>query len=374
MDTPKTDNNTITYAAQTDTGKQRTNNEDNWVCRNIWDENTLIAAVIDGVGGYEGGEVAAKIAAEELVSYLEKYPNGERAQLLKEAVVYANNHIFEERNNNPQIGKMGCVMTAILIEQDKALVHMAHVGDTRLYEYNGGCLIKRSHDQSPVGKYEEMGKLTEREAMEHPLRSMIERDLGHKQLDNATEDYIETNSFPLEGNTVWLLCSDGLTDLVTAAEITEILSTDETPAAQAQLLVDAANEAGGKDNVTAVVLQVPGAEKQAVPQETDTEEDTPVPTETATEKPPVQEPATNGKKEKRFSHYLLQFLTGTLLFAAGWIAHGLYIIHTQGTKVEQITPEPYPAVQDSLPIFFPETATKDTTNGEGESGDNSLKH
>ena len=84
MDTPKTDNNTITYAAQTDTGKQRTNNEDNWVCRNIWDENTLIAAVIDGVGGYEGGEVAAKIAAEELVSYLEKYPNGERAQLLKE--------------------------------------------------------------------------------------------------------------------------------------------------------------------------------------------------------------------------------------------------------------------------------------------------
>ena len=117
----------IIYAGLTDVGKQRSNNEDTWVCRHIWDENTIIAAVIDGVGGYEGGEVAAQIAAKELVAYLEKYPNGERAQLLKEAIVYANNRIFEERSKNQRMSDMGCVITSVLIEQDKSLVHMAHV-------------------------------------------------------------------------------------------------------------------------------------------------------------------------------------------------------------------------------------------------------
>ncbi len=246
----------LEYAGLTDTGKVRTNNEDLWICRTIWGEDNIIAAVIDGIGGYKGGEVAAQIASTELISYLEKYPNGERAQLLKEAMVHANNCIYNERKSSVQYSNMGCVMTAILIDTDKEVLYMAHVGDTRLYEFAGNSLTKLSHDQSPIGKYEELGILTEKEAMEHPMRNVIERDLGKKLLNNAIENYIETNTFPLTENTTYLLCSDGLTDTVNSLQLSYILSNDEVLDKKAEQLIYAANEAGGKDNVTVILIHV----------------------------------------------------------------------------------------------------------------------
>lgn len=246
----------IQYAGLTDMGKKRTNNEDLWLCQKIWDDSCIVAAVIDGVGGYEGGEVAAKIAAEELLSYLQKYPNGERSQILKEAMVHANNCIYRERIRKMEYGSMGCVMTAVLIEPEQGTVDMAHIGDTRLYELYEGELIKLSHDHSLVGRYEEWGVLSEKEAMGHPMRNVIERDLGYRLLENSVEDYIEMEQFSLKENTTWLLCSDGLTDLVTGVQIRDILLSDELLETQAQQLVDAANDAGGKDNITVVLLRV----------------------------------------------------------------------------------------------------------------------
>ena len=336
----------IIYAGLTDVGKQRSNNEDTWVCRHIWDENTIIAAVIDGVGGYEGGEVAAQIAAKELVAYLEKYPNGERAQLLKEAIVYANNRIFEERSKNQRMSDMGCVITSVLIEQDKSLVHMAHVGDTRLYEYQAGCLIKRSHDQSPIGRYEEMGLLNEKEAMEHPMRNIIERDLGRKLLDNATEDYIETATFSLNENSSWLLCSDGLTDMLIASQIMQILADNERPDEQARSLIDAANDAGGKDNITVVILYVPECEKRLVSQKDETIEQGEEPDQRNI---PAQESQTGDQAEK--GKYCFHYLLYIVCFVAGWIAHSFYVEIEDAEKDTNLSS---PAAQETtapLPLY-----------------------
>lgn len=258
----------IQYIGLTDMGKIRTNNEDLWLCQKIWNESCIVAAVIDGVGGYEGGEVAAKIAAEELFSYLREYPNGERLQILKEAMVHANNCIYRERVRKMEYNSMGCVMTAVLIEPEKGTVDMAHIGDTRLYELSEGELTKLSHDHSPVGRYEEWGVLSEKEAMEHPMRNVIERDLGHQLLEISVEDYIEMKQFFLKENATWLLCSDGLTDLVTGTQIRDILLSDGLLDNQAKQLVDAANDAGGKDNITVVLIRTQelnssnGAKKQ----------------------------------------------------------------------------------------------------------------
>lgn len=235
-------------------GSVRTNNEDAFVVQPIWDENNLLAVVIDGVGGYEGGEVAAAIARDSIVEYLEKYYNGERLELLKQAVVYANNRIFEERKANSQLPNMGCVLTAILIDAEDNRVNLAHVGDTRLYQYAFGEIKKLSHDHSLVGYREEIGDLTEEEAMNHPQRNIISRDVGSQQLDGG-EDYVDAESFPFEYKSSFLLCSDGLSDLVTSAAMKEVLEMDIPVEAKVELLIDKANAAGGKDNITVIIVE-----------------------------------------------------------------------------------------------------------------------
>ena len=245
----------VAFFGQTDTGRVRTNNEDAFVVRYLWDEQHVLAVVIDGLGGYEGGEIAAGIARTEVEAYLERYPDGERVQLLKQAVVWANNRILEERRNRPEAPRMGCVLTAVLVELGERRVNMAHVGDTRLYQYVEGRLGKLSHDMSLVGYQEEKGFLTEEEAMNHPQRNLIDRDLGSCSLDAADEEYIETAVFPLLPDSQLLLCSDGLCDMVTSARMAEVLAGQATVEQKVATLVEAANAAGGKDNVTVVLLQ-----------------------------------------------------------------------------------------------------------------------
>lgn len=244
----------VVYFGKSHEGKVRTNNEDAFVVQPIWNERNLLAVVIDGVGGYEGGEVAAAIARDSIVEYLEKYYNGERLELLKQAVVYANNRIYEERLANSKLSNMGCVLTAILIDAEDNRVNLAHVGDTRLYQYAFGEIKKLSHDHSLVGYREEIGDLTEEEAMNHPQRNIISRDVGSKQLDGG-EDYVDAESFPFEYKSSFLLCSDGLSDLVTSAAMKEVLEMDISVAEKVELLIERANEAGGKDNITVIIVE-----------------------------------------------------------------------------------------------------------------------
>lgn len=245
----------INFFGATDIGRKRSRNEDTFIVQHIWDDAHILAVVIDGMGGYAGGEIAAETARRSIIKYLEDYPNGERLDLLKQAVVYANNAIYAQRKSLPEYGNMGCVATAILLEPTKQRINLCHVGDTRLYRYNSnGELSKLSHDHSLVGYREEIGDLTETEAMQHPQRNIIERDMGDHILDNNDNSYLEVKSFPLENHSSLLLCSDGLSDMITSQQIKNVLQQQENTEEKVNELIAAANNAGGKDNITVVLI------------------------------------------------------------------------------------------------------------------------
>lgn len=245
----------ISIYGKTDMGRVRTNNEDAFVAQSLWDEDTFLAIAIDGVGGYEGGEIAADIARKTIPEFLSVSSNGERIELLKQAVTAANNAIFEAREADPEHGQMSCVLTAAIIDIAQQEISMAHVGDSRLYSFHHGELKKLSHDHSLIGYREEIGDLTEEEAMHHPQRNVIGRDLGSQKHKANDDEFIEAQVFPLLPNTTLLFCSDGLSDMITSSTITAVLSQSDSLEEKADALIKAALEAGGKDNVTVVLFE-----------------------------------------------------------------------------------------------------------------------
>lgn len=261
----------ISIVGKTNLGRVRTNNEDAFVAQQLWDENTYLAIAIDGVGGYEGGEIAAAMAQKTIPEYLLASSNGERVELLKQAVTAANNAIFDAREADPEHGQMSCVLTAAIIDVAQRQVSMAHVGDSRLYSFHGGILKKLSHDHSLIGYREEIGDLTEEEAMHHPQRNVIGRDVGSQKHKISDEDFIEAQVFPLLPNTTLLFCSDGLTDLVTSATITMVLEQRGSMEEKADALIKAALEEGGKDNVTVVLFEYQSDEPENASAKTEIE-------------------------------------------------------------------------------------------------------
>ena len=212
---------TLSLAGKTDVGLVRKNNEDTFISRKIWDGKWCLAAVIDGIGGYEGGEVASSIAEREICSYLEEFKSGNPGRLLAEAVNSSNNAIFEERKTSERKGR----------------------------------LVKLTHDHSLVGYREEIGDLSEEEAMNHPMRNVISRDLGESLHNHDDENWIETSCLPIHSGDILLLCSDGLSDLVTSKEMSGILFDGKSLAERAGELIGKALSKGGKDNVTVVLVE-----------------------------------------------------------------------------------------------------------------------
>jgi serine/threonine protein phosphatase PrpC len=254
------DKEKLTYCGLSDMGKQRTNNEDAYVAEQL-DKNTVLAVAIDGVGGYEGGEVAAEIAKTEIPKYLHEFRNGERLELLKQAVICANNAIYDQRQRDTTRPNMSCVLTSAIVDKGRKVIDMVHVGDTRMYQYRHGELRKLSHDHSLIGYREEVGDLTEEQAMHHPQRNVISRDVGSAKHEVEDRDFLEAAAFPLLPNSTLLLCSDGLTDLITSKQIVAILEQQISLKEKAKSLIAAANEAGGKDNVTVVLVEYLAEEK-----------------------------------------------------------------------------------------------------------------
>jgi serine/threonine protein phosphatase PrpC len=168
----------------------------------------------------------------------------------------ANNSIFEGRGRYAGCGEMSCVLTACLFELPEMRLHMVHIGDTRLYCYDGKSLQKLSHDHSYIGYYEENGSLTEEEAMAHPQRNIVNRVAGDAIRAIDDDNFIEYQTFPLDMGDTCLLCSDGLYDMLTSAEISSVLSRDASLEDKVQGLIDFANQKGGKDNITVVLVQI----------------------------------------------------------------------------------------------------------------------
>ncbi|HWF07825.1 MAG TPA: right-handed parallel beta-helix repeat-containing protein [Bryobacteraceae bacterium] len=253
---------TLRHSAASDPGKRRKNNEDRYYV----DADRGIYAVIDGVGGHAAGETAAALAVDVIQERLER-PTGTPEERLGEAITLANNEIFRLSQTRPEWIGMACVLTVALIEDD--IVTVGHVGDSRLYLLTPGEIRKITRDHSPVGEREDRGELTEAEAMRHSRRNEIFRDVGSSERNPHDDGFIELETFTMPENGALLLCSDGLTDLVSSAEIragVERYAPDLEAAAWA--LIDAANHAGGKDNVTVVLVAAPDyAPMQPIPRD-----------------------------------------------------------------------------------------------------------
>lgn len=241
------------YFGITDTGKIRTNNEDTFIAKPVFNDRLIAACVIDGVGGYAGGEVAARIARETILDKL-KSESDDYILLMKQAIASANEAIYSEKKVSKSNEQMACVLTVALADIANNKFYYCHVGDTRLYLLRDHSLVKITRDHSFVGFLEDSGRLTEEAAMRHPKRNEINKALGFDAAIKA-EDYIETGESPFLPGDIILLCSDGLSDMIGNSEMMAVLNTTKSLSEKAKALVQAANEAGGKDNITVVLVQ-----------------------------------------------------------------------------------------------------------------------
>ena len=233
-------NEFISWGARSDVGLVRGHNEDSFLLR------APLFMVSDGMGGHASGEVASSIAIETVG---EQAPGTADDVLLGAAVESANMSVIEASEQG--IGKpgMGCTATAVLIEGNRMAV--AHVGDSRAYVLRQGTLVRITHDHSYVEELVDSGQITADEARTHPSRSIITRALGSDPDMYADHFSLEVN----DGDRV-ILCSDGLSSMISDAEIESLAVSSATPQQAADNLVAAALTAGGSDNVTVVVVDV----------------------------------------------------------------------------------------------------------------------
>jgi protein phosphatase len=224
-----------------DTGRQRRANEDS-----LWVRSPLFV-VADGMGGAQAGEVASRLAVEAFQGGLPD--GGEPEAALARLVQAANTRIHELSHANAEQAGMGTTLTAVYVgERDIAI---AHVGDSRAYCLRDGELLRLTDDHSLVDELMRQGRLTPEEAVEHPQRSVITRALG---IEGAVE--VDTRSFKGQAGDVYLVCSDGLTTMVSEEQIAAVLASTPSLRDAGEKLIAEANRAGGRDNITVVLLRL----------------------------------------------------------------------------------------------------------------------
>ena len=229
------------HHAFTDTGQQRRHNEDAYYAR------TPVFAVADGMGGAQAGEVASHAAVEAVAAGLPEA--GTPEDRLAAVVRRANEEIFRMSREDDSRAGMGTTLTAVHVgESDIAI---AHVGDSRAYRFRDGELSRLTEDHSLVEEMRRRGQLTAEEADEHPQRSIITRALGPEP-----DVLVDTRSWAARDGDVILLCSDGLTSMISEAQVSEILREAGGLEQAGRALIAAANRAGGRDNITVVLLRL----------------------------------------------------------------------------------------------------------------------
>jgi serine/threonine protein phosphatase PrpC len=227
--------------AGTDTGRQRRANEDSLLSR------APLFVVADGMGGAQAGEVASRIAVESFAGGVRDtaQPEAALAALAREA----NARIYELSHSNAEQAGMGTTLTAVYVGERELAI--AHVGDSRAYRFRDGELLRLTEDHSLVDELLRQGRLTPEEAVEHPQRSVITRALGP---EGTVE--VDTRSYAARDGDVYLLCSDGLTTMLAEQQLASILAAHATLRDAGEALIAAANDAGGRDNITVVLLRV----------------------------------------------------------------------------------------------------------------------
>ena len=239
----------VRAAGNSDPGLLRDVNED----RFHLDLARGLFMVVDGVGGQAAGGKAADTAISQLRARLER-ETGPVTDRLREAITVANNEIHRLAGLRQEWSGMACVLTVAVVEDGRALI--GHVGDTRLYKLRHGRMEKVTRDHSPVGEREDAGEISELEAMNHPRRNEVYRDVGSEPHGSADPEFIEVREVPFEPDAALLLCSDGLTDVVDSSSIQRVIAQwAGHPQQVVDSLIEAANAAGGKDNVTVVYVE-----------------------------------------------------------------------------------------------------------------------
>ena len=245
----------VKFVARSEIGHARENNEDKFDFYEP-DEEPLLAArgsvylVCDGMGGHNAGQIASELAAKQFL-HAYYHLGGTAQEAARQAILQAHHYIAEMASKIPSRYGMGTTLTALILKQDEGI--LAHVGDSRCYRLREGVFEPLSRDHTLVARLVEQGILTPEQAKYHPQRNVIRQAVGVADPSEPLEPDIET--FPLQAGDLYLLCSDGLTDMVDDAEIEAVLR-EEPPTRAAWRLVDRALANGGRDNITVVLVRV----------------------------------------------------------------------------------------------------------------------
>jgi PPM family protein phosphatase len=240
-------------AVRTDTGRQRNANEDSLFT------SAPIFVVADGMGGAQAGEVASRAAAE---SFSRDLPTEPPLRVLEETIAGANRTIHELARKDPGLAGMGTTTTAAIVDGEAEEVAIGHVGDSRAYRLRGGMLEQLTRDHSLVEEMRRKGQLTDAQAEDHPQRSIITRALGPEP-----EVEVDLQTVPAQAGDVFLICSDGLTTMLDDEKIARLLGRASSLQTAVRALVDEANRAGGRDNITVVAFRLEDAAAPAKAEE-----------------------------------------------------------------------------------------------------------
>jgi serine/threonine protein phosphatase PrpC len=232
-------------AVRTDTGRQRSANEDSYFTR------SPLFVIADGMGGAQAGEVASKAAAEAFEGEL---PGGSPEQALATTIEGANRTIHELARRDPSLTGMGTTTTAAIVDLAGEAVAIGHVGDSRAYRLRGSRLERLTRDHSLVEEMRRKGQITDAQAEDHPQRSIITRALGPEP-----EVQVDVQTVPAQPGDVFLLCSDGLTTMLDEDHVARVLMRASSMESAVRALIDEANRAGGRDNITVIAFRLEDA-------------------------------------------------------------------------------------------------------------------
>jgi serine/threonine protein phosphatase PrpC len=248
----------LAYQALTDVGRRRKGNEDNLI---VNPEQRLFV-VADGMGGHAAGEVASKVAVDAINEFIcltggdeeITWPFGLDEAIsydgnrLKTALRFANGKVLDAARSRPEYENMATTVAAVLI--DGSTANLAHVGDSRIYLWRGGELSLRTSDHSWVNEQLQIGVLSADQARSHPLRNVVTRALGGR-----ADLQVDVQALPMLAGDVLLICSDGLTTMVADADVAAVMAAAAGDIEKvARDLVAEANERGGEDNITVVLI------------------------------------------------------------------------------------------------------------------------
>jgi serine/threonine protein phosphatase PrpC len=246
----------LRFAARTDTGKVREHNED----AIDWSEERGLAVLADGMGGYNAGEIASSMATGVLRASLEhslgdsvwlhRVPSSKHLErLLADAVEAANEHILAASLSQPEFNGMGTTLVAALFHLNRLV--LAHIGDSRAYRFRRGVLTQLTRDHSQLQEQIDAGLVSPEWARFAPNKNLITRALGV-----GVEINVDTSTHTVEAGDIYLLCSDGLSDMLSAEQIAELLSQEADLNSTCVDLINTANYNGGRDNVSVILVKV----------------------------------------------------------------------------------------------------------------------